>query len=293
MLIDKGKYNIKAVSTMLGIQPGTLRAWERRYQVIAPKRTASGHRLYTDEQVEILRKLVAKVNEGLTIRQAVALVIEESKDPIPSFTKGDEVAKKLDELLQSFILFDEQRAHASLSYLFSVYTVETVVTDVLPSLLCHIYLWRIQKKMTSAHEQFARSFLRSKLGAIVLNIPIVSQCPKAVSILGPNETDELILLIFTAFLRLKGIHAIYIGGDVSESDFLAMLNDAKPTFLFFSCMNFDHIEKMNELVSKLRDQVPDITIGLIGEAAASHPFYVGKVKEQWEKWLAQRIDEQK
>ena len=43
-----GKYNIKAVSNILGIQPSTLRAWERRYHIIAPKRNHAGHRLYTE-----------------------------------------------------------------------------------------------------------------------------------------------------------------------------------------------------------------------------------------------------
>ncbi|TKJ03751.1 MerR family transcriptional regulator, partial [Bacillus cereus] len=42
-----GKYNIKAVSNIIGVQPSTLRAWERRYQIIAPKRNQAGHRLYT------------------------------------------------------------------------------------------------------------------------------------------------------------------------------------------------------------------------------------------------------
>ena len=39
---SNGKYNIKAVSNILGIQPSTLRAWKRRYHIIAPKKNRVG-----------------------------------------------------------------------------------------------------------------------------------------------------------------------------------------------------------------------------------------------------------
>lgn len=63
MATEEGKYNIKAVSKMLGIQPGTLRAWERRYQIVAPKRNESGHRLYTEEHIKVLKWLIRKVDQ--------------------------------------------------------------------------------------------------------------------------------------------------------------------------------------------------------------------------------------
>ena len=69
-----GKYNIKAVSNIIGIQPSTLRAWERRYQIIAPKRNHAGHRLYTEEHIQILKWLMDKVSSGMMIGQAVQLL---------------------------------------------------------------------------------------------------------------------------------------------------------------------------------------------------------------------------
>ena len=43
-------YRIKRVAHLTGINPATLRAWERRYGLVAPDRTGSGYRLYTDER---------------------------------------------------------------------------------------------------------------------------------------------------------------------------------------------------------------------------------------------------
>ncbi|MGL4819521.1 MAG: MerR family transcriptional regulator, partial [Bacilli bacterium] len=73
MADEVGKYNIKAICNKLGIQPGTLRAWERRYQIIRPVRNDAGHRLYSEQHVRILEYLIDKVQNGFTIGQAVSL----------------------------------------------------------------------------------------------------------------------------------------------------------------------------------------------------------------------------
>jgi CheY-like chemotaxis protein len=62
---DAGVYAIAAVTQMTGVPEATLRSWERTYAVVVPARTAGGHRLYSPEDVERLRWLKSKVDEGL------------------------------------------------------------------------------------------------------------------------------------------------------------------------------------------------------------------------------------
>jgi|RhiMetdeSRZDD1v2_1073273.scaffolds.fasta_scaffold139538_2 CheY-like chemotaxis protein len=59
-------YSIGAVSKMLEIPTATLRTWQERYAVVAPKRSAGGHRLYSRDQVEQLRFVVDQVAAGLS-----------------------------------------------------------------------------------------------------------------------------------------------------------------------------------------------------------------------------------
>jgi MerR family transcriptional regulator, light-induced transcriptional regulator len=47
-------YTIKQAAIRTGLSIPTIRAWERRYGVIDPARTASGYRLYDDEAIERL-----------------------------------------------------------------------------------------------------------------------------------------------------------------------------------------------------------------------------------------------
>ena len=67
-------YNMKAVVEATGISAATLRAWERRYGALSPGRTDSGYRLYSARDIAVLRWLKARVDEGMSISQAISLL---------------------------------------------------------------------------------------------------------------------------------------------------------------------------------------------------------------------------
>ena len=66
-------YNLKAVVNEVGIAPATLRAWERRYGLLKPQRSPGGHRLYSRQDIEMLKWLVARQQEGVSISQAMGM----------------------------------------------------------------------------------------------------------------------------------------------------------------------------------------------------------------------------
>ena len=68
---DQPRYTIKNVSAMTGIQPVTLRAWERRYEALSPSRSGNRYRLYSDRDVAVLRWLNSRLQSGVSISTAV------------------------------------------------------------------------------------------------------------------------------------------------------------------------------------------------------------------------------
>ncbi|MEW8236866.1 MAG: MerR family transcriptional regulator, partial [Candidatus Thiodiazotropha taylori] len=64
-----GFYPIRKVSELTGINPVTLRAWERRYGLIKPERTPKGHRLYTDDHIHLIRQIMDFIDQGISIGQ--------------------------------------------------------------------------------------------------------------------------------------------------------------------------------------------------------------------------------
>ena len=70
---DRPLFNTKAVVQQTGIPAATLRAWERRYALFSPKRAENDYRLYTERDIVLLRWLRGRVEDGMSISQAIAL----------------------------------------------------------------------------------------------------------------------------------------------------------------------------------------------------------------------------
>ncbi|WP_404442564.1 MerR family transcriptional regulator [Sutcliffiella horikoshii] len=304
MANNEGKYNIKAASKMLGIQPGTLRAWERRYQIIAPVRNESGHRLYTEEHIKILKWLIQRVNKGFTISQAVSL-LEKNNQAIlesdsPQHTDQQDLSTDLlNQLLEALLEFNEGQAHELMDKIFSLYSVEKVLIDILGTLLVKVGdMWE-NDEISSAHEHFASAFLRSRIGMILHGLPVNGFLPKTVSVCGPGEWHELGLLIYTLFVRRKGFETIYLGTSIADDDIHVVLKEVQPKFLFLSCTLSVNLPKTLEMVKDLKEQYPELMIGLGGTAVDKMPenkkseyadHLIGNSMKQWEDWLRIRMN---
>jgi DNA-binding transcriptional MerR regulator len=70
-------YSIGAVARMLGVLPGTLRSWEDRYQLVVPERGEGGQRLYTRDQLDQLRFVVAQMGSGVSAADAHRILAEQ------------------------------------------------------------------------------------------------------------------------------------------------------------------------------------------------------------------------
>src|SRR3954465_15928383 len=62
---------IREVADQTGLAAGTIRMWEQRYGFPAPERTAAGYRLYSSEDVDTLRRVVALRKGVLSVSAAL------------------------------------------------------------------------------------------------------------------------------------------------------------------------------------------------------------------------------
>ncbi|HEY2420609.1 MAG TPA: MerR family transcriptional regulator [Neobacillus sp.] len=296
---QEGKYNIKAASKMLGIQPGTLRAWERRYQVIAPIRNELGYRLYTEEHIKILKWLIKKVNQGFTIGQAVSLFENNQfNTEVEQLHKGDQLTRFSEELLDSFLSFNEIKAQEILDSLFSIFTVEKVIFEIFDPLLIEVgVLWE-SGKISSAQEHFITAIIRSRLETIFHCLPQNTQLPRAITVCGPGEVHELGLLMFSIFLRRKGFEVIYLGGSIPDRELDGVVKITHPEFLFLSCTMQENLTFALSLVTQFSLNYKNLRIGIGGQAVNEmkqsekeqfSTFIVGARTTDWELWLSKRL----
>lgn len=57
-----------------GVNPVTLRAWQRRFGLVMPKRTAKGHRLYSQAHLTQIKEILHWLNKGVAISKVKPLL---------------------------------------------------------------------------------------------------------------------------------------------------------------------------------------------------------------------------
>ncbi|MFJ5757836.1 MerR family transcriptional regulator [Neobacillus sp. NPDC093182] len=301
MADQEGKYNIKAAALMLGIQPGTLRAWERRYQMIAPVRNDAGHRLYTEEHIKILKWLIKKVNQGFTISQAVSLMghNQSQMDSEALNLKQDNPLISLtDSLYEALIHFEHERINEIINNLFSIFTMEKVIIDIFSQILKKIEDSFSAGKIVSAQKYFSLSLIKARVETIIHSLPINVHQNKALCINWSNDWDNIELLMFSFYLRKRGIQVINIGKFSSEDENDQILDMIHPDFVIICCGVQEELKDALLVVNHLTVKHKDLTIGLGGRAiTAMKPsdkdlyssFIFGQTINEWEIWLMERM----
>ena len=170
-------FNLGVVTQETGIHPDTLRAWERRYGLPNPARTEGRHRLYSQRDIDTLRWLLARQDEGMSISKAVKLwqtLMEQGSDPLEDTTKATSLPPKLagvelpteaqiDDLRSAWVAaclnFDESRAEQVVAYAFALFPAEVVCFDIFFAGLSEIGQAWYRGEATVQQEHFASDFL--------------------------------------------------------------------------------------------------------------------------------------
>src|SRR6478672_6000386 len=93
---------IGQLAQRVGISTDVLRAWERRYGLLTPQRTQAGYRLYSSDDVRLVRRVVALRDQGLGAGQAVAAArAAQVADPDPS------APDRVEAIARAVRVFDE------------------------------------------------------------------------------------------------------------------------------------------------------------------------------------------
>lgn len=282
-----GKYNIKAVSNIIGVQPSTLRAWERRYQIIAPKRNQAGHRLYTEEHIQILKWLMEKVSSGMMIGQAVQLLEEKRlQSTVQKEIHFDKEVVLVDDLLQALLKFDEITIAALLNEAFSIYSTEKVVANIVLRVTDKLLTSKNNNEISIVQFQYALSFLQTRLGMVYHNAAMFSSLHKVIVL----EKNALKGFIFSTYLRLKGYEAIYIRTSLAEDGMLLAVEEIQPKYVFVSFADEQEMKKTMNFINLLQEKRESLSVGFIGKLGVLNQLdietiLIGDTKEEWDEWL--------
>ena len=263
-----GFLRIGELAKRTGVSPELLRAWEQRYGLLEPARTAGGFRLYSAADEARVQRMQRLVSGGLAAAQAAHLIL--SREPVPGTASASATILEdaAGNLVASLDRLDEQAANTALDRLFAAYTVETVLRVVLIP-----YLHRLGERwetgeISVAQEHFASNLLRGRLLGLAQGWG-QGQGPGAILACLPGEHHELGLLVFGVALRRRGWRITYLGTNSPISAVADTARSLRPAVVVLLSINPDNFLDHAQQIEQLANQVPVVIAGPGATVAAA------------------------
>ncbi len=216
-------YSIKQASIRSGVSVPLIRAWERRYGVVSPQRTASGYRLYDDEAIATLVRVRELTESGWTASEASRAVLagEVPLHPLPPLPRAPVNAEashaRQADLVERFVEaardMDIAATGAALDEIFAQGSYESIVDDLLMPALVEIGRSWSEGRLDVAAEHAASAAVHRRLSALYEAAAVVGD-PLLVVGLPPGARHELGSLAFAVAVRRQGVGVLYLGPDV-------------------------------------------------------------------------------
>jgi len=225
-LPDQGLIPIRTVSSLTGVNSVTLRAWERRYDLIKPVRTPKGHRLYTMADVALIQQVVALLDNGMSIGQVRYVLDADAINPDPATSNepdADLWGHYQRRLLQAIAAFDDRVLNDLYTEILSLYPVDIVTSRLIVPLLRELGERWVQGTGSIAQEHFFSVFLRNKLGARFHHLNRAPQGPKLLAACLPDEQHEVGLLLFALAALDRDYSIVLLGSNTPLAELPAVV----------------------------------------------------------------------
>ncbi len=274
---NKPTYNLKAVLEITGIKADALRAWERRYGLPEPQRSSGKQRLYSQKDIEIIKWLIARQDEGLRISQAVEswkTLQLSGLDPLDDTPILKHIVKEnatvdlsgnMDELrdlwIMACITYNESLAEDILNQAFALSPVAVVCTQLLQKGLREMGEKWYHGEISAQQEHFASALCVRRLEALISATPRPQRTESIFMGCAPREWHTLPVLMMNLLLRRRGINIIYLGANTPSEQLVDTVQRLAPQLVILSAQQLSSAVGLREVFSVLNDQGFNLAYG--------------------------------
>ncbi len=231
-----GKYSIKELEQLSGIKAHTIRIWEKRHGIIAPARTPTNIRYYSDDDLKKIINVSLLNSNGVKISRIADMTTEQLNQRVLELSETrNDAAIHIDQLVVAMIDMVEEAFEKILNTLILRYGFEDAITTVVYPFLEKIgILWQTHN-ISPAHEHFISNLIRQKLIVAIDGLPIPPKdSEKVVLYLPEGELHEIGLLFFHYLIRKASFRTYYLGQSVPHADLLSVFKAHQPHYMVSS-----------------------------------------------------------
>jgi DNA-binding transcriptional MerR regulator len=276
---------IGELSRRVGVSEHVLRAWETRYGLLKPVRSAGGYRLYSEDDQSRVRRMQVHLAGGLAAAQAAQAAIAEDQpggiaNPVAvkgaskgagtggdtGAGEGEAVAPRVDPVDATGVLrralddLDEPAAQALLDRLLTDFTVETVLRDVVMPYLQDLGQRWEDGAVTIAQEHFASHVIRGRLAGLARGWGN-GRGPQALLACPPDELHDLALLVFGIVLNRGGWRIEYLGANTPMPDTIQVTAQTRPSLVVLAATRPERFAAVLPELTRLAGMAPLVLAG--------------------------------
>ena len=290
---DAPSLSIGAVSKATGIPTETLRTWERRYGFPSPQRTDSGHRKYTEQTVERLRRANLALKQGMRPADVLTKSFEELSalldltqsagqlDALPpcphpvSALRDDEPAlsesaarRVVESWLQRLLELNEEALRESFELNWYRLGPLSFLTHLIAPFLTAIGEEWYEGRLAVIHEQFASRQLREFLSSQWREMSQRNRGVTFVCATLPGEFHAIGLHMIATVVAVAGCRVVFLGSDAPLEAIGGVAQTSHASVVLVSVSSAAYQPESKEKIEALRALLPDTVELLIGGQGA-------------------------
>lgn len=282
------------VTRLTGFQAGVLRAWERRFRLLEPERSAGGHRLYTDDDLRILMYVREQIGKGRGIgaiarqgRQSLLAAARTAagldEDAEPDFPTGQvavepwgkrksfvtELGKAREALIQAAVAIDPHAVHRAVEQAFALVEPVRAVNEVLvPGARAIGELWA-QGRCSVAGEHLVTVAIQDRVRQLITHgqLSVAPDAPEVLVACFPGEQHRLPGLMVARELSSGGLRTVWLGGALPLTDLEVAVDTRKPKAVVLSVTLSSLYRQSRPALREFLDRWPGLLVLVGGRGA--------------------------
>jgi DNA-binding transcriptional MerR regulator len=260
-------YSIKDIEHLSGIKAHTIRIWEKRYNILEPKRTDTNIRYYDDEDLKKILNISVLNRYGYKISKIASLPEEKLNRELLNVTQtSSNVDGQIESLIVAMIDFDESKFDKVFTKALMSYGFEDTIIKVIYPFFEKIGILWTTGNINPAQEHFISNLIRQKLIVAIDDLPesIGKDAQNFVLFLPEGEWHELGLLFFTYTIKKNGHRIIYLGSSLPVDSVLDLDKYTRFTSMVTTVKTSITSLSLPAYLTSLAEKFSDKTIYLLG-----------------------------
>ncbi len=282
--------SIKAVSNIVGINSHTLRAWERRYSAVEPRRSPSGQRTYSFKDVEKLKLLKELTDHGIAIGQIAHLPSEDlellkqnrnfdqkpqgflspGRVNDPQMIQSEEVPEIVSRIVDCIYSFDIYQINRILLKTRNRMAARDFVLEIVTPIVREANYRVLRGKLSVAKEATLNAILRNHVSNLIHSVGIDQQLEQENAVALTTIEGDLIdfeILLAQALCVNYDLVNYYFGPNLPVHALSEAVEQLKIKYLILGCNEQNYFlteTDIQEYLEKLTKDLPSECMVFIG-----------------------------